>query len=149
MKALQSSIARFIKEQNCATVCCVDTEHHPYCFNCFYAFNSEEGLLYFKSSSETHHARVLKNNYVVAGTILPDKLVFMQLQGIQFEGEIVNPSESLLKEASHRYHHKYPFALAMPGSIWIIRVNSIKFTNNKNGLGGKEKWMREAVSINK
>ena len=71
---MKESIIQFIKKQTCASICCVDKNGSPYCFSCFYAFNSDEGLLYFKSSSGTRHSEIISENPCIAGTILPDRL---------------------------------------------------------------------------
>src|SRR5688572_17195611 len=72
--SMDENIIRFLQKQTCATISLVDGQGKPYCFNCFYAFNSEDGLLYFKSSATSYHVGLLKSNPLTAGTILPDKL---------------------------------------------------------------------------
>ena len=79
---MNESIIQFIKEQTFTSICCVDETGKPYCFSCFYAFNSIAGLLYFKSSAGSHHAQLMKKNPFVAGTILPDKLNQILIKGI-------------------------------------------------------------------
>jgi uncharacterized protein len=134
-------IIHFIIKQTCANVCCVNiVEKSPYCFSCFYAFNSEEGLLYFKSSQETQHSKIIASNPLVAGTILPDKLNVLHIKGIQFEGVILRDDHSLAKEAFAQYHKHHPMALAMPGHMWTIRITSIKMTDNSLGFGKKITW---------
>jgi len=71
---MKESIVQFIQKQTCASLCCVDEQGMPWCFSCFYAFKSEESLLYFKSSADSHHSPMMKRNPFIAGTILPDKL---------------------------------------------------------------------------
>ncbi len=87
---MNKAIIQFIKEQTCAGICCVDETGKPYCFSCFYAFNAEKGLLYFKSSRESHHAVLLMKNPLVAGTILPDKTSTLKVKGLQLEGMVLH-----------------------------------------------------------
>ncbi len=139
-------MVNFILEQTCASVCCIDQDNKPYCFSCFYALNEEEMVLYFKSSKDAHHSGLLMNNSSVAGTILPDKLKTVLVQGIQFEGEILNEDDPLMKHASSVYHRKHPMALAIPGHTWGIRIDHIKMTDSSKGFGFKINWQRETVT---
>ncbi|MBL7747186.1 MAG: pyridoxamine 5'-phosphate oxidase family protein, partial [Chitinophagaceae bacterium] len=123
-------IVQYISKQTCATVCCVDDKGNPYCFNCFYVFNSEEGLLYFKSSAGTNHAGMLTKNPAVAGTILPDKLGMLQIRGVQFHGTVLSDDHPLTRQAHVHYYKKHPTALAMPGEMWTIQLSNIKMTDN-------------------
>ena len=66
---------KFINGQICTNVCCIGLQpNNSYYFSCYYAFNSEDGLLVFKSSETTQHDQLINKNPFVSGTILPDKL---------------------------------------------------------------------------
>lgn len=140
---MNDKINEFIAKQTCGNLCCVDKQGNPYCFSFFYSFNSEKGLLHYKSSNDTRHSEIILSNPSVAGTILPDKLNMLQIKGIQFEGVILPNEHVLAKHASSHYHKKHPVALAMPGEIWTIQINNIKFTDNSLGFGKKILWGRE------
>src|ERR1043165_8149712 len=114
---MNERIIDFIEGQKVATVCGVDEENKPYCFSCFFAFDKERQLLYFKSSPETHHMKLLKQNAVLAGSILPDKLNPLATKGIQFTGVLLNADDDLCSQAKTIYHRKYSLALAMPGTV--------------------------------
>lgn len=139
---MNETIITFLEKQTCATICCVDERGNPYCFNCFYAFNSENSLLYFKSSANSFHSKLIKINPAVAGTILPDKLNRVLVKGIQFEGVVLNEQGSLTEKTSQFYHKRHPLALAFSGETWTIQVNNIKMTNGARGLGKKISWSR-------
>lgn len=139
---MKEQITGFINEQTCASVCCVDQKEHPYCFSCVYAFDSGDGLLFYKSSKDTTHSAMLLNNPAVAGTILPDKLNMLHIKGIQFEGLVLPPGHPLTKNASSRYYKKHPLALTQPGSVWTIQLNFIKYTDQSLGFGKKITWSR-------
>lgn len=132
----------YILEQSCANVCCVDEKGEPYCFSCFYAYDSEQQLLYYKSSTDTKHSAIILKNKAVAGTILPDRLNKLLIKGLQFEGEVLSFDHPLAKAASTFYHKKNPIALAMPGEVWTIQLNSMKFTDTNLGFGKKLNWQR-------
>ena len=140
---INKTISQFIKEQTCAGICCVDETGKPYCFSCFYAVNVEKGLLYFKSSKESHHATLLMQHPFVAGTVLPDKLHELVVKGLQFEGVLLDKEHPLAQNASGNYHKANPMALAVPGEIWTIQIDSIKMTDSTLGFGKKISWQRE------
>ncbi len=140
---MEEKIINFIKKQTCASICCVDETGKPYCFSCFYAFNSRAGLFYFKSSPASRHAVLMKKNLFVAGTILPDKLNKILIKGIQFEAIVLDTQQPIVKQTLGIYLKKYPFALAIPGDIWALQINKIKMTDSTLGFGKKINWERE------
>lgn len=139
---MNETITRFLQQQTCATICCVDEQGTPWCFSCFYAFNYKEGLLYFKSSAEAHHSALMKKNPLIAGTILPDKLNTILVKGVQFEGIVLDANHPMTGQASGYYHKKHPMALAVPGEIWTIQISHIKMTDSTMGFGKKIEWNR-------
>ncbi len=140
---MNESIAKFLKEQTCVSICCVDELGKPYCFTCFYAFDKVENLLHFKSSAESYHSVLLSKNPLVAGTVLPDKLNKLIIKGVQLEGVLLNSKHPFTNHASAYYHKKHPMALAMSGEIWTIQINSIKMTDSTLGFGKKILWDRK------
>ena len=139
---MDNSIVEFIEKQKSCTLCCVDEGGKPYCFSCFYVFNAEQGLLYFKSSAKSKHCGILHNNPFIAGSILPDKLNVLAIKGIQFEGIVLPANHFLSERASSSYHKKNPAALAVSGDIWIVKINNIKMTDSTLGFGKKINWSR-------
>jgi uncharacterized protein len=139
---MNEKISAFITEQCCATICCTDEVGKPYCFNCFYAYNSKEQLLYYKSSLDTKHSAAMVERPAVAGTILPEKLNMLHIQGVQFEGISMPFGHSATQNAASMFYKRNPLAMGMPGEIWTIRINSIKFTDSALGFGKKMIWER-------
>lgn len=144
---MTEKITAYIKGQTCATICCVDEMNKPYCFNCFYALNAVDGMLYFKSAADTQHAVLLKKKPAIAGSILPDQLKALHVKGIQFEGLLLAADHPLAKEASTKYYQQHPMALAIPGEIWTIQINTIKMTDSSLGFGKKINWSRPVITI--
>ncbi len=140
---MKVKIDEFITKQHCANICCIDEAGHPYCFSCFYTYDKENTLLYFKSSENTKHGNMMLKNRILAGSILPDKLNFLQIKGIQLQGRLIEKGNSLGLNASSQYYKQHPTALAMPGEIWVIQLDSIKFTDNTLGFGSKINWTRQ------
>ncbi len=139
---MDDRIVKFIGEQTCASICCADQPGKPYCFSCVYAFDSDEKLLYYKSSNNTRHSEILLHHPAVAGTILPDRLNMLHIIGIQFEGIVLPADHPLAKHAPARYYKTHPLALTQPGSIWTVQLNTLKFTDNSLGFGKKITWDR-------
>lgn len=139
---MDEKIINFIKKQTSASICCVDETGKPYCFSCFYAFDSSAGLFYFKSSPASRHAVLMKKNLFVAGTILPDKLNKILVKGIQFEANVLDTQLPIVKRTLGIYIKKYPLALAIPGDIWALQINQIKMTDSTLGFGCKIIWKR-------
>ena len=140
-------IKQFIQQQTCATVCCVDEQSSPYCFSCFYVFNPDKGLLYFKSSDDSLHSAIIKRNPFIAGTILPDKLNMLVTRGIQLEGDVLEQLHPLVKDAVKIYHKNIPMALAIKGKVYTVRLNAVKMTDNQFGFSKKITWKRDRDGV--
>ena len=140
-------IDEYIKQPSCANVCCIDDKGFPYCFSCFYAYNSNEKLLYYKSPLDAKHSKIIVTDPLVAGTILPDKLNKLHVKGMQFEGTVLPLDHPLTRNAATYYYKKNPVAVAMPGEIWTIQINSLKLTDSSFGFGKKLTWNREELEV--
>lgn len=146
-KSDTTRITNFISESKIATICCTDLEGVPYCFNCFYVFDEKNQLLFFKSSVETFHSKLLFQNAVVAGTILPQKLEFLALKGIQFTGIVLyNDIPDQIRPEVY-YHKRLPLGLTKPGHVFCIQLEMIKMTDNTNIFGKKLVWNKKELVI--
>lgn len=140
---MDASIIEFIEQQTAATICCIDPEGNPYCFNAFYSFDKDKHCLYFKSALiGTHHGKIIERQSSVAGTILPDTLDKIMVKGIQFNGEVTKNDLFNVSAAMH-YHTRHPMAMAVPGDMWTLHLSFIKFTDNSRGFGTKIVWQQE------
>jgi len=144
---MTNRIDDFIKEQSCASICCLDELGQPYCFSCFYAYDSAAQLLCYKTAADSRHYKMMQLHHAVAGTILPDKLNKLHIRGLQFEGMVLSMEDPLAKNAAAWYYKKNPVALAMPGEVWTIQVNSIKLTDSHLGFGKKITWSRNEMAV--
>ncbi len=142
METVQQHIEHFIAQQSLATVCCAGPEGDLHCFSCYYTYNEKLQLLYFKTSEQTTHMEYLLQNPVLAGTIVPDKLNKMISKGIQFNGSLLKSSHPQTHDAGKQFHRRYPFALAMPGTVYTIRLDRLKMTDNTLGIGTRLVWDR-------
>ena len=138
---IEQEITEFIAANKVATICCCIGDV-PYCFNALYTVFDRQGAIVFKSSANTKHGDILTQNNKVAGTILPDNFEPEAIRGIQFDGVAYEEDEDSLTPAASAYYLKYPIAMAMPGKIWIIEFQSVKFTDNSKGFGYKRSWKK-------
>ena len=101
--------------------------------------------MYYKSSDAARHTSLVKNNPLVAGTVLPDKLNKLMIKGIQFSGIVLQPEHDALKDATKFYYAAHPMALAMQGQLWTVQLNYIKMTDSTLGFAKKLSWNREEI----
>ena len=137
---MKKDIIDFIDENKIATVCYLDADHKPLCFNCFYVFEPTHKLLLFKSSENTLHAQCLRLNAEISGTILPSKSNALALKGLQFTGYVLYDNFPLETSASKYYHQRNPMALAKAGEVWCIQLTKAKMTDSTRVFGEKLVW---------
>jgi len=142
---MDQNISAFIGEQKVATVACIDGQA-PYCFNCYYAFLEQDGLLIYKSSFNSKHEKILQQNKQVAGTIIPEQIDLATLRGIQFEGNMLEDDFQLNLKISAAYYLRFPFAMSVPGKLYAVQLENVKFTDNSKGFGFKQHWSRQVPS---
>lgn len=138
---IDNEILKFIQEQKVATVCCVE-DNKPYCFNCYYSFMENEAFLIYKSSFGTKHEELLEKNNNVAGAIIPEQIEVAVIRGIQFQGVLLKDNMELTMKASASYYLRFPFAMAVPGKLYILEIHTMKFTDNTRGFGHKQEWKK-------
>ena len=135
---MDAHISAFLEKEKIASVCCVDAEGHPYCFNCFYVYDAGRQAIYFKTAATSQHSQLMRDDNRVSGTIQPGRLNPLAIKGIQFTGSVLNDDST--EAASRLYHHRYPFAHAMKGEIKMIALRKIKMTDSIAGITNKYKW---------
>ncbi len=140
---MNDKILAFFRKQTAASICCMNEMNDPYSFSCFFAFNSTENLLYYKSSPTAYHSLVLLQNPKVSGTIMPDKLNKLAIKGIQFTGVLLDQNEPLCMDATKNYYSTHPLAVVIPGQVWTIQLRQVKMTDNVPGFPKKYVWERE------
>ena len=138
-------IIEFLAKQTSASISCVNDLNEPYSFSCFYVYNADKNLLYYKSSPSSYHSIIIQKKAKVSGTVMPDKLDKKAIKGIQFTGKVLNEDDHLCSDASSIYHRKFPIALAIPGVVKTIKLNQIKMTDNFLGIMKKHSWEREEI----
>ncbi|MBI5219639.1 MAG: pyridoxamine 5'-phosphate oxidase family protein [Bacteroidia bacterium] len=144
---IDPKIIKFIKAHHVLTIA-TTVDNKPYCANCFYAYMEKENILVFTSDRDTKHAKDFLANSHVAGSIVLETKIIGKIQGIQFNGIISEPADDLFKQAKQRYLKRFPVAVLMNTTFWIVEPSFIKMTDNRLGFGKKLIWTRSENKTN-
>lgn len=104
----------------------------------FYAYDKEQNCFIVASDIKTEHIQNILANTKVSGTVHLETDVVGKIQGVQFKGEMLP-----CKYEKKIYLKRFPYALAMNPTLWRIKVDFFKMTDNKLGFGKKLIWERE------
>lgn len=139
MERPEKKITDFIKEHHVLTLATLNN-NQPWCANCFYAFLEEELMLVFTSDEDTRHIADVRSNPTVAGSIVLETSVVGKIRGVQLTGLMEKPEGELAKKSKMAYLKRFPFAALMNTSLWVLKLNYIKMTDNRLGFGKKLIW---------
>ncbi len=143
MSIPEKRIVEFINEHHVLTLATVVNDN-PWCSNCFYTYLADENCFVFTSDDETKHAQDAALNPKVAGSVVLETSTVGKIQGIQFRGNMERPNETLRKKAKNAYLKRFPFAVLMKTSLWVLHLQYIKMTDNRLGFGKKLIWEKES-----
>jgi uncharacterized protein YhbP (UPF0306 family) len=110
-----------------------------WCCSMFYAYDPQSISFIVASDETTEHMRNVVQNPKVAGTIALETKIVGKIQGIQFTAEMEicpDPLKGL-------YFEVFPYARVMNPTLWMIRLDEVKMTDNTLGFGKKIIWKRE------
>ena len=148
-------IIKFIKEHHVLTLA-TSKNNTPWTSHCFYAFLEDEAALVFTTDDSTRHGAEMLENSIISGGIVLETKVVGKIRGIQLTGKARKLTEESKKQSSPRkrgpdrmlpkarkaYLKRFPFAVLMKTSLWVLELESIKFTDNRLGFGKKLYWER-------
>ncbi len=135
----EKRIADFIKEHHVLTLATCD-ENQPWCTNCFYVYLEDENCFVYTSDDETRHVKEVLVNTKVAASVVVETNVVGKIRGIQLTGTMVRPGNELDSKVKNAYLKKFPFAMLMKTSLWVLKPDFIKMTDNRLGFGKKLIW---------
>ncbi|HEX2922335.1 MAG TPA: pyridoxamine 5'-phosphate oxidase family protein [Bacteroidales bacterium] len=136
---IDSRIVKFFRKHHVLTIAtAVDNE--PWCANCFYVYLEEQDALVFTTDRTTAHGKAFIMNSKVSGTVVLETLIIGKIRGIQFKGIVSEPSGELLEKAKRKYLLRFPVAALMDTTMWVVKLNYIKMTDNRFGFGKKLMW---------
>lgn len=135
----EKRIVEFINEHHVLTLA-TSSKDNPWCANCFYIYLEEENCLIFTSDDKTKHVQNVLTNANVAGSIVLETNTIGKIQGIQFQGIMERPEKELASKAKKTYLKRFPYAILMKTSLWVLNLNYIKMTDNRLIFGKKLIW---------
>ena len=138
----EKRIVEFINEHHVLTLA-TSVGNNPWCANCFYIYLEEENCFVFTSDDKTKHVQDVIANENVAGSVVLETKTIGKIQGIQFCGIMEKPKKDLATIAKKTYLKRFPYALLMKTSLWIVKPSRIKMTDNRLGFGKKLIWEKE------
>ena len=151
---IDQRILDFIGEHHVLTVACAPTGvatgeagspvAGPWCANAFYVFDAEEEGFIITSEEKTRHAQLFLENPQVAGTIVLETEEVGKIRGLQFAGTVRRCDGGLFDRCRLKYLKRFPYAVFKGGEVWLIRLDRLKYTDNRLGFGKKLLWERDA-----
>lgn len=135
---LDNKIIRFIERHHVMTLATQSEDGHPYCANCFYAYDKERNLLIFSSDEATRHAADMAARPQVACSIVLETKIVGKLQGVQICGRARRGDD----KAKSDFIARFPYTAVMPLNIWVVEPDFVKLTDNTLGFGKKLVWTK-------
>lgn len=132
-------IVKFIRDHHLLALSTV-FEGKPWSASCFYVYDEEKNYFIFTSDLDTRHAQEMEKNNHVSGIVALETSVVGKIQGIQLSGKVWRAEGDALKSATKKYMLKYPMAMLMKTTLWILEADHIKMTDNRLGFGKKLIW---------
>ena len=138
--AVDQCIVAFIKKHHVLTLATLKVSgEQPYVANCFYAYDTERNIFIFTSDSSTRHGAEMEQNPRVALSIVRETRIVGAIEGLQITGVAERGDD----EAKRRYIRRFPYAAVAPLTLWMVRPEFMKLTDNKLGFGKKLIWQSE------
>ncbi len=139
---MDKRIVKFINKHHVLTLAtCFENE--PWCANCFYVYLEDLNQFVFTSDDSTKHIQDVLTQDIIAGSIVLETSVIGKIRGIQFQGKIWKPEKQLLKKVKTAYLKKFPIAMLMKTSLWVVEPSLLKFTDNRLSFGKKLIWRKK------
>lgn len=133
---MDSKITAFILQHHLLTL--ATSGERLWCCSMFYAYDSDTFSFIVASDEETEHMANVASNTNVAGTVALETKNVGKIQGIQYAGVMQSCPESL----KNLYFKAFPYARVMNPTLWRIRLDEVKMTDNTLGFGKKITWKR-------
>ena len=142
METIDKRIIKTINQHHVLTLA-TSNNNNPYCASCFYIYLEQENMLVFSSDKDTKHIGDVEVNKNVAGAIALETKIIGKIRGIQFTGKVSELEGDILKKAKLSYLKRFPYAVLMDTTLWGIKLNFIKLTDNRLCFGKKLIWKAE------
>ncbi len=139
MREIDKRIIDFINEHHVLTLA-TSSQNIPWCANCFYVYHEEINMFVFTSDIDTKHIKDTSEQDYVAGSIVLETNVIGKIRGLQFQGKISRAENNLLKKVKKAYLKRFPVAMLMKTTLWVVEPTLMKYTDNRMGFGKKLIW---------
>ncbi len=113
-------------------------ENRPHSASLFYAYDEKNIAFVVASDFKTEHIKNVILNTNVSGTVALETDEVGKIQGLQFRAKMSEAGE----DAEKIYYKAFPYAKVMQPKLWSIRLEQLKFTDNRLGFGKKLYWNR-------
>jgi len=133
---MDKKILSFIKKHHLLSLATMG--ERLWCCSMFYAYDEANQLFLVASDETTEHMGNVSQNAHVAGTVALETKTIGKIQGIQFAG-IMQKAD---KRECELYLETFPYARVMNPTLWVIRLDEVKMTDNTLGFGKKISWKR-------
>jgi len=137
MKKAVSKITTFIQKHHLLSLATLGDG--LWCCSLFYVYDENNHIFIVATDTQTLHGSNIVQNSTVAGTVALETKTIGKIQGIQFVGSMTQENVNY-----ELYYKAFPYALAMNPTLWSIRLDEIKMTDNTFGFGKKLIWKRES-----
>ena len=142
MLSVDKRIRKFIQKHHVLTLA-TSSGNEPWCANCFYVYLEEENLFVFTSDVTTKHIKDTEEQEKVAGSIVLETEIIGKIRGLQFQGIISIPEGGLKKRVRAAYLKRFPVAMLLKTTLWVVEPTLLKYTDNRLGFGKKLYWEQE------
>ena len=140
MQETLNKIEAFIAEHHLLSLA-TSGKSAPQVSNLFYAYDSHHNTFIVASDSKTEHIQNVLLDENVACSVALETDEVGKIQGIQCRG-VMRMSEA--EESKKLYFKAFPYARVMMPTLWEIRLQEVKFTDNRLGFGKKLIWKRDS-----
>lgn len=136
---IDQKFIEFINDHHVLTLTTV-CDNQPYTANCFYIYLPEFNMFVFTTDKETRHGSEMVNNPRVGANIVLETKSVGKIQGLQITGVSKELIEEELKIGKRAYLKKFPYAILKLETMWGLKIDFLKLTDNRLGFGKKLIW---------
>ncbi|AGZ82103.1 pyridoxamine 5'-phosphate oxidase family protein [Campylobacter fetus] len=136
---MDENISKFLDKIHILTLGVI-SDGFPHLCSCFYAYDPDLNSFIVASKSSSKHIQSIKNQPNVAINIALDTKIVGKIEGVQANGVMGILDDERLEKL---YFKRFPYAKLLNPELYVIRVDYIKYTNNRLGFGKKIVWQRD------
>ena len=145
MQPVPQNMAQFFSENHVVSIA-TSSPQGLWSACCFYVFDAENAQLIVFTARTTQHGANMAAQPNVAGTIAGQPHSIAKISGIQFAARAaLLEEETERRRAQSLFYHAHPAARALKSDVWLLRLDTVKFTDNKLVFAQKTLWQRNGA----